>query len=454
MKYFKLYENISDTSKKNTIEFNPAKVLVLTFAAIILAGSFLLSLSYSAKNETLSYIDALFTSTSAVCVTGLVVKDTLDTFTLFGQLIIMFLIQIGGLGVMSFAILITSMLGKKISFHQKLLLQEDLNQYSIQGIIHLVKFIVFITFSVELSGAIILGIHWLPKMGFQSFYFGLFHAVSAFNNAGFDLMGNYASLILYQGDLLTNLVIMTLIILGGTGFFVLWNFYSYRKIKKLFYHTKLVILATGLLLLISFFVLFLIEYNNPDTFGEKSIGEKICNTIFMAVTPRTAGFSVIAIDKMRQASLYFLIILMFIGASPGSTGGGIKTTTFAVILISTIGFIKKRQSVIFERKISKEIYFKSCVILFLSLILVSLGTFVLLITESGRLFEMLFEVVSAFGTVGLSTGITPDLSTFGKFILILIMFIGRVGPLIFVYILGQQGKPDLLDYPEGNIMIG
>ena len=149
------------------------------------------------------------------------------------------------------------MLGKKISFHQKLLLQEDLNQYSIQGIIHLVKFIIFITFAVELSGAIILGIHWLPKMGFQSFYFGLFHAVSAFNNAGFDLMGNYASLILYQGDLLTNLVIMTLIILGGIGFFVLWNFYSYIKTKKLFYHTKLVILTTGLLLLISFFVLFL-----------------------------------------------------------------------------------------------------------------------------------------------------------------------------------------------------
>lgn len=454
MKYFKLYESISDTSKKNTIEFNPAKVLVLTFAAIILAGSFLLSLSYSAKNETLSYIDALFTSTSAVCVTGLVVKDTFDTFTLFGQLIIMLLIQIGGLGVMSFAILIISMLGKKISFHQKLLLQEDLNQYSIQGIIHLVKFIIFITFALECMGAIILGIHWFPEMGFKSFYFGLFHAVSAFNNAGFDLMGDYTSLTYYQGDLLTNLVIMTLIILGGIGFFVLWNFYSYIKTKKLFYHTKLVILTTGLLLLISFFILFLIEYNNPDTLGEKSIGEKICNAIFMAVTPRTAGFSVIAIDKMRQASLYFLIILMFIGASPGSTGGGIKTTTFAVILISTIGFIKKRQNVIFERKISREIYFKSCVILFLSLVLVSLGTFALLITESGRLFEMLFEVVSAFGTVGLSTGITPDLSTFGKFILILIMFIGRVGPLIFVYILGQQGKPDLLDYPEGNIMIG
>jgi len=452
MKYFKLYEKITD--KKNTIEFNPAKVLVLTFAAIILAGSFLLSLSYSAKVETLSYIDALFTSTSAVCVTGLVVKDTLDTFTLFGQLIIMLLIQIGGLGVMSFAILIISMLGKKISFHQKLLLREDLNQYSIQGIIHLVKFIIFITFALECMGAIVLGIHWFPEMGFKSFYFGLFHAVSAFNNAGFDLMGNYSSLTYYQGDLLTNLVIMILIILGGTGFFVLWNFYSYIKTKKLFYHTKLVILTTGLLLLISFFVLFLIEYNNPNTLDGKSIDEKICNTIFMAVTPRTAGFSVIAIDKMRQASLYFLIILMFIGASPGSTGGGIKTTTFAVILISTIGFIKKIQSVIFERKISKEIYFKSCVILFLSLVLVSLGTFVLLITESGRLFEMLFEVVSAFGTVGLSTGITPDLSTFGKFILILIMFIGRVGPLIFVYILGQQGKPDLLDYPEGNIMIG
>ena len=214
MKYFKLYEKISDKSKKNIIEFNPAKVLVLTFAAIILAGSFLLSLSYSAKNETLSYIDALFTSTSAVCVTGLVVKDTMDTFTLFGQLIIMLLIQIGGLGVMSFAILIISMLGKKISFHQKLLLQEDLNQYSIQGIIHLVKFIIFITFVLECVGAIILGIHWFPEMGFKSFYFGLFHAVSAFNNAGFDLMGNYSSLTYYQGDLLTNLVIMALIILG------------------------------------------------------------------------------------------------------------------------------------------------------------------------------------------------------------------------------------------------
>jgi len=454
MKYFKLYESTKYKSKRNVIEFNPAKVLAITFAVFILTGSILLYLPSATKDKSISYINALFTSTSAVCVTGLVVKDTMDTFTVFGQLVIMLLIQIGGLGVMSFAILITSMLGKKISFHQKLLLQEDLNQYSIEGIIHLVKFIISITFVLEFIGAIILGIHWFPEMRIKSFYFGLFHAISAFNNAGFDLMGNYSSLTYYQGDLLANLVIMILIILGSIGFFVLWNFYYYSRSKKLFYHTKLVILTTGLLLLISFFIIFLIEYNNPFTFGEKSIGAKILNVIFMVVTPRTAGFSVIAIDKMRQASLYFLIILMFIGASPGSTGGGIKTTTFAVILISTIAFIKKKQNVIFERKISEKIYFKSCVILFLSLVLVSLGTFALLITESGRLFEILFEVVSAFGTVGLSTGITSTLSTFGKLILVFIMFIGRVGPLVFVYTLEQKGEPDLLDYPEGNVMIG
>ncbi len=180
-------------------------------------------------------------------------------------------------------------------------------------------------------------------------------------------MGNYSSLTYYHGDLLTNLVIMILIILGSIGFFVLWNFYSYIRSKRLFYHTKLVILTTGLLLLISFFIIFFIEYNNPYTFNEKSISEKILNAIFMAITPRTAGFSIIAIDKMRQASLFFLIILMFIGASPGSTGGGIKTTTFAVIFISTIAFIKKKQSVIFKRKISKKIYFKSCVIFFYQL---------------------------------------------------------------------------------------
>ena len=454
MKYFKLYESIQYKGKRNIVEFNPAKVLVITFAVIIFIGSLLLVLPAAIKNESLSYINALFTSTSAVCVTGLVVKDTMDTFTVFGQFIIMLLIKIGGLGVMSFAILITSMLGKRISFRQRLLFQEDLNQYTTQGIIQLVKYIILITFVFESVGAIILGIHWFPIMGIKSFYFGLFHAISAFNNAGFDLMGNYSSLTYYHGDLLTNLVIIILIILGGIGFFVLWNFYSYIKYKRLFYHTKLVLLTTGLLLLISFLIIFFLEYNNPSTLNKKIISEKILNVIFLAVTPRTAGFSTIAIDKMRQASLFFLIILMFIGASPGSTGGGIKTTTFAVILISTIAFIKKKQSVIFERKISNNIYYKSCVIFFLSIVLISLGTFALLMIESGRFSEILFEVVSAFGTVGLSSGITSTLSTLGKLVLILVMFIGRVGPLAFVYTLEQKVEPDLLEYPEANVMIG
>jgi len=453
-----LYE-IKLGNKKGNINknhfFHPAKIFVISFAIVILIGSLLLSLPIATKDGTsLPYIDALFTATSAVCVTGLVVVDTGDTFSLFGQTIVMMLIQLGGLGFMTFASVVMLFLGIKISLKYRLILQENFSHYSTQGVVKLLRNVVILTLIFETIGMLVLGLKWYPDMGLKSFYFGLFHSISAFNNAGFDLFGSFSSLTNQTSDILTSLVIISLFIFGGLGFFVLSDIFLFPKRKSLHYHSKLVLTMTFILLAVGFVGIFSMEGNNPDTMGNLSLLEKIVASLFAAATPRTAGFSTIDVGSYSDAALLFTMVLMFIGASPGSTGGGIKTTTFGIILAGIIANIRgNKQTVMYERGVSNDIIWKASTIAFLALFLIIITTFVLTLSEHNTFIENFFESVSAFGTVGLSMGITPDLSLIGKIMVIITMFIGRVGPLTLALVLSHKSEADII-YPNGDVMIG
>lgn len=436
---------------------NPARVLVLGFLAIIIIGALLLMLPQAVVGERLGALEAFFTSTSAVCVTGLVVVDTGTTFSVFGQLVIMFLIQIGGLGFMTMATLIFMLLGRKISFRNRLLISESLNQFTVQGVVALVRIILVYTLAVEGSAALILALRFSRDMGWiRGIYYGVFHAVSAFCNAGFDLMGNFSSLAAYRGDPVVNLVIMALIISGGLGFTVIRDFVTnWRKAGRFELHSKLVLIITALLLVSAFLAIFVLEFSNPQTLADIPWGEKVLATAFTATTPRTAGFNTLPIDGLRQSTLFLIIILMFIGASPASTGGGIKTATFGVILVAVHSIIRgESDAVLFKRRLPQYVIHKALAIIIISIGLIAFVTLILCITEPFDFMPVLFEVVSAFGTVGLSVGITPGLSAWGKLLIIFMMFVGRVGPVTLTLAFGQRLKPVNIRYPEGRVMVG
>ena len=436
---------------------NPARVLVLGFLAIIIVGALLLMLPHAVVGEKLTALEALFTSTSAVCVTGLVVVDTGTTFTVFGQLVIMMLIQIGGLGFMTMATLIFMLLGRKISFRNRLLISESLNQFTVQGVVALVKIILVYTLAVEGSAALLLALRFSRDFGWvRAIYYGVFHAVSAFCNAGFDLFGNFSSLTSYRGDPVVNLVIMALIISGGLGFTVVRDFFTHwRKAGRLELHSKLVLVITALLLVSASLAIFVLEFSNPQTLAGIPWVDKVLATAFTATTPRTAGFNTVSIAGLRQPTLFIIIILMFIGASPASTGGGIKTTTFGVILVAVHSIIRgETDAVLFKRRLPQYIIHKALAIIILSIGLIAFVTLILCITEPFEFMSVLFEVVSAFGTVGLSVGITPDLSALGKLLIIFMMFVGRVGPVTLTLAFGQRLKPSNIRYPEGRVMVG
>jgi trk system potassium uptake protein len=437
---------------------DPPKILVAGFALIILIGSFLLTLPVATEDgKGLPWLDALFTSTSATCVTGLVVVDTGSTFTLFGELVILSLIQVGGLGFMTFATFFAFLLGKRISLKERLLLQEALNNVSIEGIVRLVRRILIFTLVIELTGALLLSIRFsfdmpLPK----AIYFGLFHAISNFNNAGFDLMGNFRSLTGYVDNPLVTLVVCALIILGGIGFIVMNEVYEYRKTKRFSLHTKIVLVASACLVVLGTIIIFILEFNNPKTLQPLSMSGKVLGSLYQAVTPRTAGSNTLNIPDLRQSTLFLIIFLMFVGASPGSTGGGIKTTTFTTLLGAVWSQIKGKEDVIFFRqRIVYNTIYKALTVTLSGLFIVMAVTMVLTITETGKEFLMiLFEAVSAFGTVGLSMGLTPELTPIGKILIMLTMFAGRVGPLTVAYAVTLRRKDDPFRYPKGKIMIG
>ncbi|WP_350344403.1 TrkH family potassium uptake protein [Proteinivorax tanatarense] len=438
---------------------SPAQVLVVGFLMLILVGTILLSLPMAtASGEPLGPLDALFTATSAVCVTGLVVVDTGTHFSIFGQVVIMLLIQAGGLGFMTMATLIFLVLGKKITLKGRLVIQEALNQITLSGLVRLTKSIIILTLVIEGVAALILGVRFSQSADIsfgQGMYMGVFHAISAFCNAGFDIMGGGVGLTLYRDDFVVNTVIMGLFIFGGLGFTVIVDIYTRGSIKKMALHSKFVLLLTSILLLVGFFGIFILEYNNPATLGELSFIEKIMPAFFTGATVRTAGFNTIDTGALESGTLFFMLILMFIGASPASTGGGIKTTTFGVLLIAVYAIIKGGDEVnLMRRRIPYHIVLKALSIIVIGFVVVGLVTIILSQTEEQDFMNIFFEVVSAFGTVGLSTGITSELTAVGKGIIIVVMFMGRVGPLTLALALGRRYSKSKIRYPEERVLVG
>jgi trk system potassium uptake protein TrkH len=436
--------------KKN---LTPAQYLVSGYFVIIMLGSLLLMLPVATTDgQGLGAVDAVFTATSATCVTGLIVVNTKEAFTIFGSTVIMLLIQIGGLGIMSMSTLFAFIIGKKISLKERLIIQEDLNQYQISGMVRLVQYLLGFTFAIEGTAAAILFLRFSQDYPFwRSIYLSVFHAVSAFNNAGFDLFGN--SLEGFTGDITVNFVIMALIIIGGIGFGAMMEAYNRIKFKKTTLQTKIVVVMTLALLVFGFIIFFILEYNN--TLEGLPLLDKTLGAMFLSVTPRTAGFNTVSTGALKQSSLFLIIVLMFIGASPGSTGGGIKTTTFGVILVTIKNMITGKEDIeIYNRRFERQIVYKAFTITMLAAGLIILVTTLLLIIEDFQFIDALFETVSAFGTVGLSTGITGELSDISRVLITITMFAGRVGPLTLAVAIGEKQRKGTYHYPTEKVMVG
>ncbi|SFR14404.1 TrkH family potassium uptake protein [Desulfoscipio geothermicus] len=433
---------------------NPPQLLALSFLGLIFLGSILLSTPWAAKDGTTDYLTALFTATSAVCVTGLVVVDTGTHWTMFGQLVILLMIQVGGLGVMSFATFFALLLGKRIQLRQRLIMQQALNQPTMEGIVKIFRYLLFFSFIIEAVAGLVLAIHWVPDMGLpKALWYGIFHSISAFNNAGFDLFGNFTSLTGQTTDLVVNLVISGLFVTGGLGFVVLYEILHYPKTRKLSLHSRMVLITTMLLIGIGFTVILASEYNHA--LRNLSPGGKILAAYFQAVTPRTAGFNSLELTSLLLSSQLLIMFLMFIGGSPGSTAGGIKTTTFTILWLAIYSILRgKKDTEILGRRIDHREVFRALAIVLLALLLIFLITFLVSLTHEADFTKVLFEVVSAMGTVGLSLGLTTELNDPGKILIMITMFLGRLGPLTIGYALAYDKKQPDVRYPEGKIMIG
>ncbi len=441
------------TQKKRFTKLYPPQVLALGFLGLILLGGFILWLPISDKHP-ISFLDALFTATSATTVTGLVVVDPGTTFTLFGQITLLILIQVGGLGFMSFAVLVIMLLGKRIGLKQRLLIQEALNQPSVGGVIRLVRVLLFFSLLVEFIATIFLSLDWVPRFGFwKGVYYSLFHAVSAFNNAGFSLWND--SLARFAGDPVVNLVVGILIITGGLGFTVIADIWYSKEFHQLSLHSKLMLYGTFFINVSAVLLFFMMEYNNPGTIGNMPMFEKLQTSFFQGITPRTAGFQTVSMTHLRPGTAIIMIMLMFIGAGSASTGSGIKVTTFLVLLLSVIAFIKgKDETVTFSRSIKLSTVFRSMAVVVVSLTALFIAVLLLTLSEPHVEFlRLLFEAVSAFGTVGLSMDLTNHLSTAGRFIIMFMMFFGRLGPLTMAFSLSVPRKSNIR-FPQGDVFTG
>ena len=463
---------------KELFRFSPAQILVLGFFMIVLLGAILLNLPVASKNNApVGFVNALFTATSAVCVTGLAVVNTAQHWSVFGQWVILGLIQIGGLGFMTMVTFLFLLVGKKITLRERILIQESLNQFTFQGMVRLAIHVLIGTFAIEAIAAVLLAIRFSFDLPITTaIYWGVFHSISAFCNAGFDLTGN--SMVPYVGDVLVNFVIMFLVIIGGLGFAVwmdlketfelwrkkqikgtTWKEKLRRGFDELTLHSKLVVAITIFLLVVGFVFFFIVEYNNPDTLGSLSFGDKILAAMMQSVVPRTAGFNSIDQAAMNHGSKFMTIILMFIGGSPGATAGGIKTVTAGILALAVISVLKGKEEVeAYHRRIPMDIVLRSLAVVVLGFTVVIMTTMVLALTETGASFEQIFfESTSAFATVGLSLGITPNLSVAGKLIIAMAMFLGRLGPITTALALMQinydknKGK---ISYPEERVLVG
>lgn len=456
------------TKKKSKLQShfanNPARIIVCSFAFLILGGALLLMLPICTKSGvSTSFPDALFTATSATCVTGLIVHDTFTYFTMFGQCVILALIQLGGLGLVTFATFFNIAIRKKIGLRNMNLAKESVNSDSAYDVAHLIKMIFAITIIIEVLGAISLSTTFIPQYGLDGMFMSLFLAVSAYCNAGFDILGfngEYSSLTTYSDNPVVLITIMLLIICGGLGFIVWQDLYASIKTHRITLHSKIVIWMTVILIAGGAICFALCEWNNNKTIGNMSGGNKVLNSMFMSVTARTAGFNSVPVEGMFDITKLFTIFLMFVGAAPGSTGGGIKVTTF-LVLISTVicVFRGKPDTVINRRKVDKSVVYKALAVVTAALlaVIVSTATIYFMAKREGILLseiDTIFEVVSAFGTVGVSSGVTGLVGNGPRLALILTMFIGRVGPvsLALSLALATQNKNKIV--PEAKIMVG
>lgn len=453
--------------KKRRFALRPVHYIALGFILMILFGAFLLCLPVSHESGNwFGFVDSLFTSTSAVCVTGLTVSNVATEFTTFGEVVIMLLIQFGGLGFMSFATLLFIAVGKKITLKERLTMQEAFSENKMHGLSSYAKLILIMTFGVEILGMCLLMISFVPTFGFgKGTYYAMFHSVSAFCNAGFDLFGGFEGngiLTSFQGDVVANLSIMMLIIIGGLGFMVVKDVFS-NKVSKWTQHTKIVLIATGVLILIPAILFAFMEWNNPLTLGNMSSGEKVLASLFQAVTPRTAGFASIDQGSLTAGSTCLTMFLMFIGASPASTGGGIKTTTFVVLILILMTGIKGEKNVVLgKREVVSKVAFKAMAIMLFAVVFICFVSFIICVIEidyysmNMSVTDIFFESFSAFGTVGLTRGITPDLHTVSKLLLSILMYCGRLGTITLGLFFIKPNKKDKLNikYGEVNINIG
>lgn len=450
--------------KRLSVIYNaPARVIVFSFLLVILIGAILLSMPIS-SNDGLptNFLTSLFTSTSATCVTGLVIFDTYSKWTIFGQLVILSLIQIGGIGIITISIFFYIIGGKKLGLRGIQLAKESINITDVNDLSGLFKFIIKTTFYIESLGAIILSFVFISDYGiWRGIYISIFLSVSAFCNAGFDILGfqsPFVSLVNYNDNPLVIYTVSILIILGGLGFIVWYDIFHNRK-QKLILHTKVVLFMTIFLILIGVIIFFVLEYNNPLTLGKLSLKEKINAAFFQSVTLRTAGFCSIDFANMYQTTKTIALMIMFIGGAPGSTSGGIKVTTLAILTMTVFSVIKnKPETIIWKYKINKNIVYKSLSMFFISIVIVVIGSISLFYSvksdEMVNVVNSIFETISAFATVGVSTGVTAATNILGKVILMCIMFTGRVGPISLLLSLAVRNNDDARTiFPEGKIMV-
>lgn len=442
---------------------SPARIFVLSFVTVILSGAILLRFPISAAKSPLSFIDALFTSTSSVCVTGLIVVDTGRDLSTVGQAVTLLLIQIGGLGIITFSTVFFVLMGRGISFKGREIVQSTFLHTPRKDFIAIAKSILWFTFIFESFGVIVLFIRFSQDFSLgMAFYQAVYHAISAFNNAGFSLFSD--SFMSYQGDLFINLTIMGLLVIGGIGFIVQYEIFEKFKgvQKKLSVHTRMVMITTGILILSGAFLFYVFERNSM--LKGIPLQNKILASFFQSVTPRTCGFNTVDIGQLTNATILLLIIFMSIGASPGSTGGGVKTTSAAILFLMIWNRMKGNLEVnLFNRTIPREVIGRTISIIFASALSVSIITSVLLITAGGSLLpgedrhffvEYLFETVSAFGTVGLSMGVTSKLSDIQKVAIIFMMVAGRVGPLTLAFSLSRTTLKEGITFAEEGVMVG
>nr|WP_240908665.1 TrkH family potassium uptake protein [Paenibacillus timonensis] len=447
--------------KRKKTALSSAKILTFGFAMVITLGAFLLSLApATAEGHRLDLIDAFFTATSAACVTGLAVVDTGTHFTVFGQIVVLLLVQIGGLGFTTVGTLISLAFNRRISLRERLVLQESLNHHQIGGLMPLILRVMAYSLTIEAAGALLLFARFARDMPLgQALYFGIFHSISIFNNGGFDLFGRihgpFSGLAEYAGDPFVNLVVMLLIFLGGIGFIVIADLLGYKQNRRLSLHTKVVLTMSGILTVVGAVILLLIEANNPHTLGPMNWMDRIFASLFHSVSSRSGGVSTVSVADMEQSSQFLLILLMFIGAAPGSTGGGIKVTVFAILLGAIYAMMRGKQDIVFFRqRLPKASIIKAITQTWLAMFLVISVAMALSALEDVTFLNLLFETTSAFATAGLSLDVTPKLTEISKVLLCAVMFLGRIGPLTLAYAFTSRSKKELLKYPEGKIIIG